>query len=83
MQKIGDSRESNPGPLAPKARIMPLDHYPRCDEYNGDFLVQDPPFGSPVFTLVRSEVKVLRCRDQAKAVPGRSLFEACSVWSVS
>ena len=28
----GDSGELNPGPLAPKARIIPLDHYPmgRC-----------------------------------------------------
>ena len=25
----GDSGESNPGPLAPRARIMPLDHYPK------------------------------------------------------
>ena len=24
----GDSRESNSGPLAPEARIIPLDHYP-------------------------------------------------------
>ena len=26
--QIGDSRESNSGPLAPEARIIPLDHYP-------------------------------------------------------
>ena len=26
--KTGDSGESNPGPRAPKARIIPLDHYP-------------------------------------------------------
>ncbi|VDM75936.1 unnamed protein product [Strongylus vulgaris] len=25
-QKIGPNRESNPGPLAPEARIIPLDH---------------------------------------------------------
>jgi hypothetical protein len=25
-KKIGLSRDLNPGPLAPKARIMPLDH---------------------------------------------------------
>ena len=29
-KRHGDSRESNPGPLAPEARIIPLDHYPRC-----------------------------------------------------
>ena len=26
----GDSGESNPGPAAPKAAIIPLDHYPNC-----------------------------------------------------
>ena len=26
LKFIGLSRESNPGPLAPKARIIPLDH---------------------------------------------------------
>ena len=26
--KKGDSGESNPGPAAPKAAIIPLDHYP-------------------------------------------------------
>ena len=25
---LGDTRESNAGPLAPKARIIPLDQYP-------------------------------------------------------
>ena len=26
INKYGQDRESNPGPLAPKARIIPLDH---------------------------------------------------------
>ena len=26
MNNVGLNRDSNPGPLAPKARIMPLDH---------------------------------------------------------
>ena len=34
----GDSRESNSGPLAPEARIIPLDHYPN-DGNMGDSLV--------------------------------------------
>ena len=28
--KLGQGRESNPGPLAPKARIIPLDHPGLC-----------------------------------------------------
>ena len=32
MQKEGAKGESNPRPLAPKARIIPLDHWPFADE---------------------------------------------------
>ena len=28
IKKFGEFRESNPGPLAPKARIIPLDQTP-------------------------------------------------------
>ena len=38
QRKAGDSRESNSGPLAPEARIIPLDHYPN-DGNMGDSLV--------------------------------------------
>ena len=31
MQKEGAKGESNPRPLAPKARIIPLDHWPFAD----------------------------------------------------
>ena len=34
MQK-GAHRESNPGPLEPKSRIIPLDHEPIVDKRNG------------------------------------------------
>ena len=30
MEKAGAKGESNPRPLAPKARIIPLDHWPTC-----------------------------------------------------
>ena len=35
IKSNGDSRELNPGPLAPKARIIPLDHCPRkqCQKF--------------------------------------------------
>ena len=36
--EIGPVRESNPGPLAPKARIMPLDQQARQRLYNMLFL---------------------------------------------
>ena len=31
MEKAGAKGESNPRPLAPKARIIPLDHWPFAD----------------------------------------------------
>ena len=38
-QRHGDNRESNAGPLAPKARIIPLDHYPfSAADFFCDFL---------------------------------------------
>ena len=40
----GDVRESNPGPLAPKARIIPLDQHP---------LTMTTPFPKGIETMFR------------------------------
>ena len=37
LEKNGDFRGSNPGPLAPKARIIPLDQNPSCFLQGIDF----------------------------------------------
>ena len=46
-QDGGDSGESNPGPLAPKARIIPLDHYPEGDDLRIEDLAFDMDLGGP------------------------------------
>ena len=38
----GDVRESNPGPLAPKARIIPLDQHPLTDDVLATYLAAVP-----------------------------------------
>ncbi len=46
----GDNWESNPGPLAPKARIIPLDHYPVCTAYWPNVLYISIDYGHTGFS---------------------------------
>ena len=49
-KKSGPDRDSNPGPLAPKARIIPLDH--QADKYRTNKLTTDPNY-SKIFDIFR------------------------------
>ena len=47
IKKKGAKGDSNPRPLAPKARIIPLDHWPSCVKLNLEGF-EPPTFGSGI-----------------------------------
>ena len=46
-KKAGLNRDLNPGPLAPKARIIPLDHWPFITQMKLEGF-EPPTFGSGI-----------------------------------
>ena len=58
FKNYGLNRDSNPGPLAPKARIIPLDHWAAYEVVSHEIAILNAPLYTPLKSLILLELFV-------------------------